>query len=121
MKEFMAKIAMERSARKSRCVSLLRVVLFVPLLLLTPQLLGFNLSVSAQWPTGDYSKFPHANPMHARLPCLLCHRREGTSVRPAMPGGNNHTPCVGCHSQQFANSENPVCTICHTDVKSGAL
>ena len=82
---------------------------------------GFNDRLMAQWPTGDYSKFPHANPMHARLPCLLCHRREGTTVRPAMPGGNGHTPCIGCHSQQFASNESPVCTICHTDVRSGAL
>lgn len=99
----------------------LRLLVFLPLLLLFPQLVGSTASVSAQWPTGDYSKFPHANPMHSRLPCLLCHRREGTSTRPAMPGGNGHAPCLGCHSQQFGNSENPVCTICHTDVKSGAL
>lgn len=91
------------------------------LLLFFPGLVGASDQVMAQWPTGDYSKFPHANPMHSRLPCLLCHRREGTATRPAMPGGSEHTPCIGCHAQQFASNENPVCTICHTDVKSGAL
>ena len=30
-------------------------------------------------------------------------------------------PCAGCHAQQFSNSDSPICTICHTDVKSGAL
>jgi hypothetical protein len=93
----------------------------IPVVFLFPSMLGKTSEVKAQWPTGDYSKFPHANPMHARLPCLLCHRREGTSTTPAMPGGNGHTPCIGCHSQQFASTDNPVCTICHTDVKSGAL
>ena len=68
----------------------------------------------------DFSKFLHGSPNHARLPCLLCHRRENTSARPALPGANGHLPCAGCHAQQFANKESPICTICHTDVKSGA-
>lgn len=104
--------------RQARFVVL---IVVLPLLLLLPGVAGFNHRAFGQGPTGDYSKFPHSNPMHSRLPCLLCHRREGTSIRPAMPGGNGHTPCIGCHSQQFASSENPVCTICHTNVTSGAL
>jgi c(7)-type cytochrome triheme protein len=71
-------------------------------------------------PSGDFSKFLHRSPNHARLPCLLCHRRVDTSARPALPGANGHLPCAGCHSQQFANNESPICTICHTDAKSGA-
>ena len=69
----------------------------------------------------DYSKFLHNSRNHARLPCLLCHRRESNSARPQLPGAAQHTPCAGCHAQQFSNSDSPICTICHTDVKSGAL
>lgn len=73
-----------------------------------------------QFPEGlDYSKFLHSTRNHSRLPCLLCHRRE-TNAIPKRPGGSGHLPCAGCHAQQFATS-GPICTICHTDVKSGAL
>jgi c(7)-type cytochrome triheme protein len=75
-----------------------------------------------QFPEGlDYSKFQHSSQNHARLPCLLCHRREGNSSRPSLPGANSHLPCAGCHAQQFSDSGSPICTICHTDVKSGAV
>lgn len=67
----------------------------------------------------DYSKFRHTNPQHARLPCLLCHRRESNSPRPVRSAG--HTPCSGCHTQQFADASNPVCTICHANPSSGAV
>lgn len=69
----------------------------------------------------DYSKFLHNSRNHARLPCLLCHRRESNSPRPQLPGRSDHAPCAGCHAQQFSNSDSPICTICHTDVKSGAV
>lgn len=69
----------------------------------------------------DYSKFQHGNANHARLPCLLCHRRDTNAPVPKRPGASNHLPCAGCHAQQFASAEGPICTICHTDVKSGAL
>lgn len=68
---------------------------------------------------GDYSKFRHTNPQHARLPCLLCHRRDDNSPRPVRSVG--HTPCTGCHTQQFADSANPICTICHANPASGAV
>ena len=75
-----------------------------------------------QFPEGlDYGRFEHASSNHARLPCLLCHRRDDNSPRPKRPGASQHLPCAGCHAQQFSNSESPLCTICHTDVKSGAL
>ena len=75
-----------------------------------------------QFPEGlDYSKFQHDSRNHSRLPCLLCHRRESNAAIPKRPGGSGHLPCAGCHAQQFANSDSPICTICHTDVKSGAL
>ena len=76
---------------------------------------------TAQDATTDYSKFLHSSPNHQRMPCLLCHRRENSSPRPTLPGSSSHTPCVGCHAQQFANTESPICTICHTDVRSGAV
>lgn len=69
----------------------------------------------------DYSKFRHGSAYHARLPCLLCHRRESNSARPPMPGNSNHLPCAGCHVKQFADSANTICTICHSNVQSGAL
>lgn len=69
----------------------------------------------------DFSKFRHDNPNHARMPCLLCHRRETNSPRPAMPGSNDHLPCASCHAQQFANSSGPICTICHTDAQTGKV
>ncbi len=75
-----------------------------------------------QFPEGlDYAKFQHSSRNHSRLPCLLCHRRETNSPSPKLPGGSGHLPCAGCHAQQFSNSDSPICTICHTDVKSGAL
>jgi c(7)-type cytochrome triheme protein len=75
-----------------------------------------------QFPEGlDYAKFQHSSRNHSRLPCLLCHRREGNAPLPKLPGGSGHLPCAGCHAQQFSNSDSPICTICHTDVKSGAL
>lgn len=74
-----------------------------------------------QFPEGlDYSKFLHNTQNHARLPCLLCHRRDSNAPVPRRPGASQHLPCAGCHAQQFANSDSPICTICHTDVKSGA-
>ena len=69
----------------------------------------------------DYSQFKHDNPQHARLPCLLCHRRETNSAQPTLPGKSNHEPCTGCHAQQFSDSTSPVCTICHTNVQAGTV
>lgn len=86
--------------------------------------LAANLETGVEQPpqdSMDFSKFLHSSQNHARLPCLLCHRREGTTARPSLPGANGHLPCAGCHAQQFANNESPICTICHTDPKSGAV
>ncbi len=78
---------------------------------------AFNETVAQEV---DYSRFLHSTAHHARLPCLLCHRRETNAARPPMPG-SGHMPCAGCHSQQFAQADGPMCTICHTNVTSGAL
>ena len=69
-------------------------------------------------PSGDFSKFNHVNAQHARLPCLLCHRREDGSAQPKLPG---HTPCAGCHAQQFADPASPICAICHENPGSGEV
>lgn len=82
---------------------------------------GARQRALGQEPIGDFSKFLHSSANHARMPCLLCHRRENNSPRPKLPGTSEHTPCAGCHAQQFANKESPICTICHTDVSAGAL
>jgi c(7)-type cytochrome triheme protein len=79
---------------------------------------GARLAASlapAQQATSDFSKFSHTN-MHARLPCLLCHRRETNSNVPVRSLG--HSPCVGCHTQQFGDPRSPVCMICHASTDS---
>ena len=65
----------------------------------------------------NFSKFSHTQ-THAALPCLVCHRRENNSPQISLPG---HTPCSGCHTQRFNDRSNPICTVCHTDVSSGAV
>jgi c(7)-type cytochrome triheme protein len=64
------------------------------------------------------SDFSHANAAHARLPCLLCHKREGNSPQPSRSG---HLPCAGCHKQEFASASGPICAVCHTDTQSGEV
>ncbi|MDT7543473.1 MAG: hypothetical protein QOE33_3377 [Acidobacteriota bacterium] len=64
--------------------------------------------------TGDFSKFTHTNPQHSRLPCLLCHRRETNAFVPVRSLG--HSPCIGCHAQQFNDPRSNICAICHTSV-----
>lgn len=78
------------------------------------------LQPSEETPIGvqDYSRFRHNNPMHARMPCLLCHKREDNSATLKFSG---HLPCAGCHVQQFADSGSQICTICHTSASTGAL
>ena len=83
-----------------------------------PPPLASSEMVEPQTATGNFSVFSHNQAMHARLPCLLCHRRETNAPQLKRPG---HTPCAGCHTQQFADSGNPICTICHTDTQSGAV
>lgn len=75
-------------------------------------------SCASQNARGDFSVFPHTEAGHARLPCLLCHRRDDNSPRPRLPG---HTPCTGCHAEQFANQSSPICTICHSNPASGVV
>ena len=70
---------------------------------------------------GNYSRFSHSNASHGRMPCLLCHRRDSNSARISYPGKIGHTPCIGCHTVQFQDSSNAICSICHTDARSGAV
>lgn len=76
--------------------------------------IGFDAPESSE----DFTRFTHTNETHAQLPCLFCHRREDNSTRPGLPG---HTSCAGCHSQRFADAASPICTICHTNVETGAV
>ncbi len=99
--------------------------IFAPLCLCGNLLLGCSLlmilgvqTASAQT---NYSQFKHDNKDHARLPCLLCHRRDTNSPTPTLPGKDQHTPCSGCHAQQFANPASEICSICHTDAQSGKM
>lgn len=66
----------------------------------------------------DWSRFNHSNPMHNRLPCLLCHVRQDNAARPKRTA---HMPCAGCHMEQFAKNEGPMCAICHNDEKGAGL
>ena len=79
--------------------------------------LAMPIAVQSQ----DYSQFKHDNPQHARLPCLLCHRRDNNAAQPTLPGKSKHEPCTGCHAQQFGDSSSPICTVCHTNVQAGAV
>ncbi len=57
-------------------------------------------------------RFRHSDPQHQRMPCLLCHQRTDNSPRIKRGG---HSPCSGCHVEQFAQTSGPLCTICHSD------
>lgn len=71
---------------------------------------------------GDFSRFFHTNATHSRMPCLLCHRRDDNNGRIGFPGKDGHTPCIGCHQQQFAEgSGGKICAICHTNAENGAM
>ena len=103
----------------SKAVRLLLSSLF---LFVSPTFLGTSgRYVSAQSASVDYSRFSHANANHVRLSCLLCHRREGGSSTPSLPGGSGHQPCAGCHVKEFSDSSNPICGICHLKPPSPEL
>jgi c(7)-type cytochrome triheme protein len=69
----------------------------------------------------DYSRFKHDSSSHTRLPCLVCHVREEGATKVGFPGQSGHVPCASCHVQQFANPNNAMCSICHTEPASGAV
>lgn len=69
-------------------------------------------------PNADFSKFQHSNPEHERFPCALCHERKDNSATPKLVG---HMPCAGCHTAQFADNKNAICTICHTNTETGTV
>jgi c(7)-type cytochrome triheme protein len=69
-------------------------------------------------PNLDFSKFDHQSAEHARFPCALCHERKDNSATPKLPG---HLPCSSCHTVQFADNKNAICTICHKDAESGVV
>lgn len=55
-------------------------------------------------------RFRHSDPQHQRLPCLLCHQRTDNSPRIKRSG---HSPCSGCHVEQFKETSGPFCAVCH--------
>ena len=69
----------------------------------------------------ELAHFKHDNDYHSQLSCLICHRRDNNSARISFPGKQNHSPCIGCHTQQFADKKSSICTVCHTDAETGAL
>jgi c(7)-type cytochrome triheme protein len=91
------------------------------LLFITVMILATVAGAPQNFAQTNYSQFKHDDPNHSRLPCLLCHRRTDNSAQPTLPGKNSHAPCTGCHQQQFANTGNEICSICHTDAQSGKM
>jgi c(7)-type cytochrome triheme protein len=75
----------------------------------------FSFSAAPQGNDLDYSKFLHNSQRHASLACSSCHHRTDNSARPSFPG---HKECTGCHLSQFTTPNIPMCSICHTDVRS---
>lgn len=69
----------------------------------------------------ELASFTHSNQYHAQMSCLICHRRDDNSPRISLPGKQGHTPCIGCHTQQFADNNSTICTICHTDAETGGM
>jgi c(7)-type cytochrome triheme protein len=67
------------------------------------------------------NKFSHENEYHDQLACLVCHRRDDNSAVMKFPGKAGHSPCIGCHTKQFENKENLMCTICHSDAATGEM
>jgi len=72
-------------------------------------------AASAQSPQLDYSKFLHSSARHSSVACNSCHERTDNSATPRFPG---HKACTDCHRSQFTTPQVPMCTICHTDIKS---
>lgn len=75
--------------------------------------------------TEEYSSFSHSTSAHAQVDCLLCHARENDSAKLDLPGRLAHSPCAGCHVEQFSspkpNPASKMCSICHTDSGTGSL
>ena len=77
------------------------------------------ISASGNGPTTTV--FPHNNQIHSQISCLICHPRTSNSARMRFPGKNAHQPCIGCHTQQFADNSSPICAICHSNAETGGL
>lgn len=79
-----------------------------------------SMSLASFTPPPDYSHFSHSSPReHAdlmgRANCGSCHRRIDSSSVPKFPV---HKDCTSCHMVEFTaatSSDNPICTICHTN------
>ena len=69
----------------------------------------------------ELAKFTHWNDYHSQLSCLICHRRDTNASTIGFPGKDGHTPCIGCHTQQFEDQNSPICTICHTNAETSAM
>src|SRR5688500_18579965 len=82
----------------------------------TQRVAEYNVSLTAQGPELDYSRFIHTSQRHKALGCTACHERAGdTSPTPRFPG---HKACTSCHLTPFVTPAVPMCMICPSDVKS---
>lgn len=58
----------------------------------------------------NFDKFDHKVKEHQQFACTQCHQREGKSRDLKYAG---HESCIGCHLNQFTNSDKAMCAICH--------
>lgn len=59
----------------------------------------------------DYAAFKHESTQHARMPCIVCHKRDDNLPAPKFSG---HIPCSSCHKAEFADNQHQICSLCHT-------
>ena len=64
--------------------------------------------------TKTFEAFSHKIPEHEQFACSSCHQREGRSLKMEYAG---HESCIGCHLNQFTDSDQVMCAICHKDTK----
>lgn len=111
----------DRCSSDARALGRRRVaVVFVVVVAAIGVAMGAILDANASIPAAvaDFGSFRHATGQHARLACLMCHQRVDNASRLRLPG---HTPCAGCHAQEFANPASPICTICHANPPEAAV
>ena len=66
----------------------------------------------------DFSRFQHSNPMHARMPCLLCHKK-GRQFR--CPKAFRPHAMLRLPRSAVCRRHNRISPFCHTNAATGAV
>lgn len=82
---------------------------------------NLNTALAVAEEEGRYAEFSHQADYHSKLPCLACHTRDNNATTIGFPGKVEHSPCAGCHVEQFRNPKSQMCSICHTEPETGAM